>query len=257
MTCLHLVSRKTAKAAGLSTYYTGVPCKRGGLAERRTINGNCCCNACRALATELTADWISRNREAVKDRDTEYRRARRLQDPERARAAVRRYRQRHAETIKLRGRQKAIDPSVRAKRIEYLRQWRILHPDASRESRRRWRESNRARIQESQRRYDRRNPHIKTEWVAKRRAAERSRVPGWSGEFDRFVIQEARILARARGAATGVDWHVDHMVPLFSRKASGLHCGWNVQVIPGALNVRKNSRLWLYEPDAWLSELSA
>ena len=36
-----IITRKEAKAAGLSRYYTGVPCRHGHLAERRTSDALC------------------------------------------------------------------------------------------------------------------------------------------------------------------------------------------------------------------------
>lgn len=35
------MTRKEAKAAGKRTYFSGIPCKRGHVAERRTDSGTC------------------------------------------------------------------------------------------------------------------------------------------------------------------------------------------------------------------------
>ena len=42
------------------------------------------------------------------------------------------------------------------------------------------------------------------------------------------------------------------MVPLQCRKASGLHVGANLQVIPAALNREKGNRLALFVPGDWI-----
>lgn len=78
----------------------------------------------------------------------------------------------------------------------------------------------------------------------------------WYGEFDSFVFSESYLLAADREKVTGVAHHVDHMIPLFGKKASGLHCGLNLQVIPANLNQWKLNRMVLTEPDEWLSHLA-
>jgi hypothetical protein len=87
----------------------------------------------------------------------------------------------------------------------------------------------------------------------KRRSVKMSRVPSWFGEFDQLVEDEAYHLAKLRSAVTGAEWHVDHMIPLQARLASGLHCGANLQVIPAVLNTRKLNRMILTEPHQWLA----
>ena len=41
---MQIITRKEAKEKGLSRYYTGEPCKRGHIAERRVANH--CCATC-------------------------------------------------------------------------------------------------------------------------------------------------------------------------------------------------------------------
>lgn len=85
-----------------------------------------------------------------------------------------------------------------------------------------------------------------------RKEAKRNRIPSWFGEFDRFVFEEAHALALSRKTATGIDWQIDHMIPLRSRRVSGLHIGINASVIPAAMNAKKGNRLVLTETGDWL-----
>jgi len=55
-------SPKEARQLGLKTYFTSVPCKRGGIAQRR-INGDCLCEACIVFTRQLKAKWSSKNKE--------------------------------------------------------------------------------------------------------------------------------------------------------------------------------------------------
>lgn len=74
-------------------------------------------------------------------------------------------------------------------------------------------------------------------------------------EFDVFVLQEAQRLRILRNQLTGRPWAVDHMVPLRAKRASGLHCAANLQVIPQVVNQWKGTRMVLASPLIWLGLL--
>lgn len=99
------------------------------------------------------------------------------------------------------------------------------------------------------------NPHLTRVYSSKRRASQRQRLPAWFGELDQLVAQEAADLARIRSEQTGFEWHVDHMVPLRSKKACGLHCAANLQVIPARINLAKNNRMLFTKDLEWLAAL--
>ena len=71
---------------------------------------------------------------------------------------------------------------------------------------------------------------------AKRRAVKAQATPDWSNEF---FVEEAYHLANLRAQVTGLEWHVDHIVPLQHKDACGLHTEDNLQVIPAVLNYKK------------------
>jgi hypothetical protein len=66
-------------------------------------------------------------------------------------------------------------------------------------------------------------------------------------------MKESADLCRMRKLATGIEWNVDHMIPLQAKKASGLHCAANIQVIPEALNLSKQNKLVLTTPCEWVN----
>lgn len=53
-----IIARKEAKKLGLSTYYTGEPCKNGKKFERRVSNGICLCPKCK----KERANWAISHR---------------------------------------------------------------------------------------------------------------------------------------------------------------------------------------------------
>lgn len=72
-------------------------------------------------------------------------------------------------------------------------------------------------------------------------AARIKRIPSWLSEDDKWMIAQAYDIAKVRTAMFGFPWHVDHIIPLKGRNVSGLHVPCNLQVIPGADNLRKSN----------------
>lgn len=85
-----------------------------------------------------------------------------------------------------------------------------------------------------------------------RDVTQKIQTPLWFNEFDQFIYDECVDLCKARQKATGLDWHVDHMIPLRGIKASGLHCGLNFQVIPAYINLSKQNKNIMQDPFEWL-----
>lgn len=78
-------------------------------------------------------------------------------------------------------------------------------------------------------------------------------TPPWFNELDKFVYNECLSLCKARKESTGIDWHVDHMIPLHGSIASGLHCALNFQVIPAYINLSKKNKNIMQDHFEWLS----
>lgn len=121
----------------------------------------------------------------------------------------------------------------------------------------RWSERNPGRHKELIGEWKRNNRHKGRASRAKRRAIESDRIPADFGELDEFIIEEANHLAVIRAEVFGFEWHVDHMIPLQSKTASGLHCGRNIQVIPASLNCAKSNRMLYTEDLEWLADATS
>lgn len=116
----------------------------------------------------------------------------------------------------------------------------------------RWMAKNTARLSAQRRQWRQNNPEVVRMYVLNRRALRERATPAWFGEFDEFVMREAADMSELRESATGMKWHIDHMLPLKARKCSGLHVGVNIQVIPAAMNTAKGNKLKMTEPGEWL-----
>lgn len=87
-------------------------------------------------------------------------------------------------------------------------------------------------------------PHRKAqkrEHTRKRVMTLKQATPSWLSELDRLVIKEIYHLAVLRSEALGVDFDVDHIIPLHGATVSGLHVPSNLQLLPRSQNIRKKN----------------
>lgn len=75
----------------------------------------------------------------------------------------------------------------------------------------------------------------------KREADKLQATPGWANAV---AIGEYYAFAALKTKLTGVEWQVDHKVPLQSKRVCGLHTDFNLQVITKAENIRKHNKVW-------------
>jgi hypothetical protein len=92
--------------------------------------------------------------------------------------------------------------------------------------------------------YAKANPHVINAHNAKRKATKLQATPAWVDlEAIKGMYQLATIFNR-----TGMNLHVDHIIPLQSDLVCGLHCESNMQLMPASDNISKGNRHW---PDQW------
>lgn len=60
--------------------------------------------------------------------------------------------------------------------------------------------------------------------------------------FGDSFIKVIYLACEAITASTGIEHHVDHIVPLQGESVSGLHVWWNLQIIPAKENLSKSNK---------------
>jgi 5-methylcytosine-specific restriction endonuclease McrA len=89
-------------------------------------------------------------------------------------------------------------------------------------------------------RYKRENPEKRNEIQARRRATKLRATPKWANGDHIAGMYELCALFRK----IGLDMHVDHIVPLKSKRVRGLHVEHNLQLLIGSNNTSKGNRWW-------------
>ncbi len=112
-------------------------------------------------------------------------------------------------------------------------------PERTREYRRKKREEHKDVIRvQKKNEYERHKPAYIARG-AKRKAVQLNATPPWADQqaIAKFYEKCARITAE-----TGVEHHVDHVIPLQGKNVCGLHVHTNLQILPATENLRKSNR---------------
>ena len=125
---------------------------------------------------------------------------------------------------------------------EYTKESRARNPEVKRKNNIAWRELNSEFVTEYNAKYYQENKHASRMYGAKRRAAKLNATPSWLTEDDDFMFNEIYEMAKIRTTDTGVEHHVDHIVPLQGKNVSGLHVWWNLQLLPASENISKSNK---------------
>ena len=226
-----IISCKVAQAAGLRFYFTGKPCRRGHVAKRYVVSGNCstCLNddsrrrsaANPERVAEIKREWYLRNREAMLaeqriSRSTpehlEKRRLRWKKNRVSIAAARRLYRAENKEKISVQRRNRYA--AKKAQIIAVARLWAMKNPERAKE--------------------------IKTAGTR----AYKARKRGAKGSFSINDVRRIRKLqrnrcARCRKSLTKKKVHIDHIIPL---SKGGSNDRTNIQLLCGSCNMTKHNR---------------
>ena len=163
----------------------------------------------REKAYARVKEWRANNPEAVAEQAKRYA----AKYPEKARAKSLKSKYKHIDAVRERGRKSAAKV----------------------------RENNPALIKERKAQYARKNRDIINAAVARRKAAKLLRTPKWLDVVHHAEIKFIYTWCSALREC-GLDYHVDHIVPLQGNTVSGLHVPWNLQILSAKENVSKRNR---------------
>ena len=97
-------------------------------------------------------------------------------------------------------------------------------------------------IKLSNRRYRIENAGKVNMHAANYRAAKLKRTPLWLSESDKREIELIYKIAERVSRETGIEYHVDHEIPLQGEFVSGLHIPDNLQLLKANENILKGNR---------------
>jgi hypothetical protein len=151
--------------------------------------------------------------------------------------------------------QKAYAQRNREKAYQKVKEWRAENPDKLAEQHKRyaarypekmvakvlaWKERTPEKAAEVSRKSRQKHAARVLANKAKYRAAKLQATPSWLNKGHWFEIG-CVYLYRDALKRVGLDYHVDHVVPLQGKKVSGLHVPENLQVLPADRNRLKNN----------------
>ena len=124
--------------------------------------------------------------------------------------------------------------------IERSRLWALANPEKKHEIHRKNRQKDLENHNARNRNWSANNKPVKAALECKRRAAKIQRTPAWDPHAHLIIAKYQ--LAAMLTKASGIEHHVDHIIPLQGKKVSGLHVFSNLRVIPGSDNVKKSNK---------------
>lgn len=177
-------------------------------------------------------DHAAKNREAARAKTRAWVAA----NPDRKRAMDAQYRKNNAEKVAARDRawREANPERVRATKTKYLQR----HREALLGTRRSRYRNNEGGMRDTNRGWAAANKDRRAASNSARKARKRMAQPAWA---DLDVIRELYELSARMFEETGIRHQVDHIVPLRSKYVCGLHCEFNLQVMPAKENLRKRN----------------
>lgn len=199
------LAKLEAIAQNKTVYVPESPCAKGH--KLRNISGTCI--ECRRIAEKI--------RYAL--------------DPKKTRERTKAKYEQNAEKLKLKRRIAYAANPEPEKAIAKIRsvEWRKQNPkhEGTIKSKKKWAKNNLGKVRA---------------YVVKRRTAKMHRTPAW---LDKTQLAEIEFTYEYCAAlrSIGLNYHVDHIVPLQGEIVSGFHVPWNLQVIHASDNIRKANRL--------------
>ena len=119
--------------------------------------------------------------------------------------------------------------------------WRDKNPDKVHQYTMTSRNRNRERYRATYNKWQSQNRDRKNANEASRRASKLKASPSWLSKEQKDDIKAMYSLAKKFKVMCGIEYHVDHIVPLKGENICGLHVAWNLQILPATINIKKSN----------------
>lgn len=209
------LDRQVAIELGLKKYLSKDPCKNNHInVERYSRSGNCV-----ECAREYSTKYRLDNREYLKNK-------------------TKKYREYNKEVLN----KKSLEWSRlnRESRAAYLKEYYRLNRTHLLSKSLEYSESRRIEKAKYDKMYREINVAKLSAVSSWKRAVKKQRTVSWANKKE---ITKFYVLSRKLSIETGIEHHVDHIIPLLGKLVSGLHVENNLRVIPAKENMQKRNTL--------------
>jgi len=213
---MDIISREEAKRQGLKRYFTGKPCLRGHICERYIIS-----STCTQCQKDRGSKWAKDNREQKNKRQRELHKL----NLDRYIEYQRKFRKKHPKRAK-----------------SYFLKWMLSHQKQYKKSLKEYRLNNLEKYNATKRIWEMNNKGKRNAYTSKRIAMRRRATMKWAnmGAIEQIYIESSRLTEEK-----GVQYTVDHIIPMQGKLVSGLHVENNLQIITRVRNSEKCNK---FEP---------
>lgn len=125
---------------------------------------------------------------------------------------------------------------------EYHKRWKAENKDKFEGYVKKHLKGNREKLAERSKSWRKDNPSKVLAQLAKRRADKKSRTPSWLSKSQKEQIVNLYALRDKMQKTLGLDYEVDHIIPLKGENVCGLHVPWNMQILEKSLNRSKYNK---------------
>jgi hypothetical protein len=129
----------------------------------------------------------------------------------------------------------------KGQRNKTTKEWYEKNRDHARQYSSGYNQKNKERLKPIRKAWEVANKDKRAAVTHRYRAKKLRATPPWLTEEHNKQIEEFFWLAQDLRSVSGEDYHVDHIVPLQGKNVCGLHVPWNLQILPGDLNVKKSN----------------
>ena len=127
-------------------------------------------------------------------------------------------------------------------RSEYFKAWREANKEKIKAYGKAWYEANKEKRKALDKAYKQANKGKVNALTAKRKASKLQRTPSWLTKEDLAEIEDIYRMAKRRSEVEGIEYHVDHIIPLQGKNISGLHIPSNLQILRARDNLIKGNK---------------